>query len=139
MPNPEVAISAFGIRPSASQGDMTVMDPRWEAVVARDRRADGTFYYSVQDDRRLLPSVVRLAPAETRERRFHRTAADAERAGFRPCRRCKPDQPPIEQVQSARVAEICRLIESAPDTPSLASLSKRAGLSPYTSIACSSR
>ena len=70
-----------------------------------DRRADGTFYGSVQTTGVYCrPSCGSRLPKRENVR-FH-AAADAERAGFRPCRRCKPDQPPIEQVQSARVAEI---------------------------------
>jgi AraC family transcriptional regulator of adaptative response/methylated-DNA-[protein]-cysteine methyltransferase len=103
----------------------------WAAVVARDRNAEGTFYYSVRTTGVYCrPSCGSRLPKRENVQ-FHPTAADAERAGFRPCRRCKPDQPAIEQVHAARVAEICRLIESAPEVPSLASLSKRAGLSPY--------
>jgi AraC family transcriptional regulator, regulatory protein of adaptative response / methylated-DNA-[protein]-cysteine methyltransferase len=113
-------------RHTASAGDR-----RWEAVVARDRSVDGTFYYSVKTTGVYCrPSCGSRLPRRENVR-FHRSAADAERAGYRPCRRCKPNQPPIEQTHAARVAEICRLIESAPETPSLASLSKRAGLSSY--------
>jgi AraC family transcriptional regulator of adaptative response/methylated-DNA-[protein]-cysteine methyltransferase len=63
--------------------------------------------------------------------RFHRTTADAERAGFRPCQRCTPDQPPLEQRHAATIAEICRVIEAAEDTTHLTDLAARAGLSPY--------
>ena len=37
----------------------TVSDPRWDAVVTRDRRADGQFFYSVKTNGRVLPAVVR--------------------------------------------------------------------------------
>ena len=106
-------------------------DPRWPAVVARDRRADGTFYYSVATTgvycRPSCPSRL----ASPRNVGFHSTAADAERAGFRPCLRCKPDQPPLEQLHAAKVAEICRVIETVRDTPHLAELAARAGMSAY--------
>ena len=106
-------------------------DPRWPAVVARDRRADGTFYYSVATTgvycRPSCPSRL----ANPRNVCFHGTAADAERAGFRPCLRCKPDQPPLEQLHTAKIAETCRVIETARDAPHLADLAARAGMSPY--------
>jgi AraC family transcriptional regulator of adaptative response/methylated-DNA-[protein]-cysteine methyltransferase len=60
---------------------------------------------------------------------FHLTTADAERAGFRPCKRCKPNEPPLEERHAATIAKVCRAIETAEATPSLASLAKRAGLS----------
>jgi AraC family transcriptional regulator of adaptative response/methylated-DNA-[protein]-cysteine methyltransferase len=109
----------------------TERDPRWAAVVARDREADGTFYYSVATTgvycRPSCPS--RLARPENV--RFHATRAAAERAGFRPCRRCKPDRPSLAQQHAKTVAGICRLIEDAETIPSLEHLANRAGLSPF--------
>jgi AraC family transcriptional regulator of adaptative response/methylated-DNA-[protein]-cysteine methyltransferase len=104
-------------------------DPRWAAVSARDREADGTFYYSVKTTGVYCrPSCgARLAnPANVQ---FHRTTADAERAGFRPCKRCKPNEPPLEKRHAATIASVCRAIEASESTPSLAVLAKRAGLS----------
>ena len=109
----------------------TEHDPRWAAVVARDHRADGTFYYSVDTTGVYCRPSCGSRRANPKNVRFHRTTAEAERAGFRPCRRCKPDQPPLEQLHAAKVAAICRVIEAAETTPSLAALARRAGLSPY--------
>jgi len=106
-------------------------DQKWVAVLARDRRADGTFYYSVETTGVYCrPSCGSRRP-NRKNVRFHQTTADAVRAGFRPCRRCRPDQPSLEQTHAARVAEVCRVIETAEKTPTLAALAKRAGLSPY--------
>jgi AraC family transcriptional regulator of adaptative response/methylated-DNA-[protein]-cysteine methyltransferase len=55
----------------------------------------------------------------------------AERAGFRPCLRCKPDQPPLAERQAALVAAACRRIEAAEQPPALAELAREAGLSPH--------
>jgi AraC family transcriptional regulator, regulatory protein of adaptative response / methylated-DNA-[protein]-cysteine methyltransferase len=106
-------------------------DSRWAAIVARDRTADGTFYYSVKTTGVYCrPSCgARLAnPANVQ---FHLTAADAERAGFRPCKRCKPTEPPLERRHAATIAKVCREIETEESMPSLASLASRAGLSPH--------
>jgi len=62
---------------------------------------------------------------------FHATVADAVRAGFRPCRRCQPDQPPLAQRQAALVADLCQLIDHAEHAPSLRELADHAGLSTY--------
>ena len=109
----------------------TEHDPRWTAVVARDRRADGTFYYSVVTTGVYCRPSCPSRRANPRNVRFHGTAADAERAGFRPCLRCKPDQPPLEQLHASKVAEICRVIETVRDTPHLSELAARAGMSAY--------
>ncbi len=114
-----------------SQDVPTDHDPRWAAVIARDRRADGTFFYSVNTTGVYCRPSCAARRANPKHVRFHCTSADAERAGFRPCRRCKPDELPLEKLQAERVADICRVIEAARETPSLAALSKRAGLSPY--------
>ena len=109
----------------------TEADPRWAVVVARDRRADGTFYYSVDTTGVYCRPSCASRRANPRNVRFHRTIAEAEREGFRPCRRCKPNQPPLEQVHASMIAAACRAIETSMETPRLATLAKRAGLSPY--------
>jgi AraC family transcriptional regulator, regulatory protein of adaptative response / methylated-DNA-[protein]-cysteine methyltransferase len=109
----------------------TVNDPRWAAVVARDAAADGTFFYSVKTTGVYCrPScAARLARPENVQ--FHNTCAEAERAGFRPCKRCKPNERPLVEQHAAKVAEICRLIEGADTVPGLQELASQAGLSTY--------
>lgn len=106
----------------------TESDPRWAAVVSRDPQA--TFFYSVKTTGVYCrPScAARLARPENVQ--FHRTSKDAEKAGFRPCKRCKPDQ--ASQVEhSKKIASACRLIESSETPPSLKLLAQHAGLSTY--------
>jgi AraC family transcriptional regulator of adaptative response/methylated-DNA-[protein]-cysteine methyltransferase len=111
--------------------EQTTRDPRWAAVLAHDHGADGRFFYSV----RTTGVYCRPSCAARRPRpenvAFHASRADAERAGFRPCKRCKPDQPAHGQMQATMVAELCRTIESAETEPTLAELAARAGLSAY--------
>jgi len=109
----------------------TVSDPRWAAVVARDRTADGTFFYSVRTTGVYCRPSCASRTARPENVAFHDSAADAERAGFRPCRRCKPDQPALSAQHAGMVAELCRYIESSEDVPALAALAQRAGLSAY--------
>lgn len=109
----------------------TVNDPRWTAVVARDRSADGKFFYSVRTTGVYCrPSCGSRAPRPENVA-FHLTAVDAEAAGFRPCMRCMPDQLPLAEQHAAKVAELCRFIESAEHPPTLDELAQRAGLSAY--------
>ena len=92
----------------------TVSDPRWAAVQARDAQADGNFFYSVKTTGVYCRPSCAARPARPENVAFHLTAQDAERAGFRPCKRCKPDQAqsPAEQ-QASLVAQLCRFIDSA--------------------------
>ena len=109
----------------------TRKDPRWTAVVARDSRADGKFFYAVRTTGVYCRPSCGSRRARPENLQFYATAADAERAGFRPCKRCKPDQPSLDRQHAAKVAKICRLIENAEEPPSLAELAGKAGLSAY--------
>jgi AraC family transcriptional regulator of adaptative response/methylated-DNA-[protein]-cysteine methyltransferase len=62
---------------------------------------------------------------------FHDTRAAAEQAGFRPCKRCRPDLPPRAQREADTVAAACRLIEQAEEEAPLAGLAAQVGLSPH--------
>ena len=109
----------------------TVSDPRWAAVVARDRKADGEFVYSVKTTGVYCRPSCGARPARPENVAFHATAGEAERAGFRPCKRCRPDEASLAERNAARVAGLCRLIESAGEALSLKDLANHAGLSPY--------
>lgn len=106
-------------------------DPRWGAERARDARADGTFFYSVKTTGVYCrPScAARLARPENVA--FHRTRAEAERAGFRPCKRCKPEQPPLADWQAALVAKLCSLIDTSEEQPTLEALASQVGRSVF--------
>jgi AraC family transcriptional regulator of adaptative response/methylated-DNA-[protein]-cysteine methyltransferase len=106
-------------------------EDRWDAVVRRDGSADGAFYYSV----RTTGVYCRPSCASRRALRenvgFHLTCADAERAGFRPCKRCRPNEAGLAEQHAAAVAKACRLIESADDPPDLDALAAAAGMSRF--------
>src|SRR5436309_1212074 len=106
-------------------------DACWKTVKRRDRAADGTFFYSV----RTTGVYCRPTCAARLPRRenvaFHPTCADAERAGFRPCKRCRPNEPTLAERHVVAVQKACRLIERSETLPKLAALARAAGLSPY--------
>lgn len=116
---------------STAPDQPTERDSRWGAIVARDGRFDGQFYYSVKTTGVYCKPSCAARLARPENVRFHLTREAAQSAGFRPCKRCKPDCPPLAEQHAAKVAEICRLIESAQDVPALAELALAAGLSPY--------
>src|SRR5258708_1910972 len=80
---------------TAELGTATKNDPRWASIGARDAKADGKFFYSVKTMGVYCRPCCAARLARPENVRFHATTKDAEQAGFRPCRRCKPDQPTI--------------------------------------------
>ena len=109
----------------------TERDPRWAAVVARERAADGAFFYSVKTTGVYCRPSCAARLANPKNVRFHLATVDAELAGFRPCKRCKPDQPPLAEQHAALVASACRAIEVAESAPPLSMLAAKSGLSPH--------
>jgi AraC family transcriptional regulator of adaptative response/methylated-DNA-[protein]-cysteine methyltransferase len=83
-------------------------DPRWLAVLARDPNSD--FVYAVRTTR----IYCRPSCPSRRPRREHVAffphGADAERCGFRACRRCRPDAPATDE-RVARVEAACRVLD----------------------------
>jgi AraC family transcriptional regulator of adaptative response/methylated-DNA-[protein]-cysteine methyltransferase len=109
----------------------TEQDPRWAAVVARSQAADGTFFYSVKTTGVYCRPSCAARRARPENARFHATRDDAEKAGFRPCKRCKPDQLSLVRQHTAKVTEACRLIEASETVPTLEALAAHAGISPF--------
>src|SRR5256714_10254187 len=84
------------------------------ARIARDPRFDGAFYTGVRTTRIYCRPTCPVKPAKSRNVVFFPTAAAAERAGFRPCLRCRPETAPgtpAWQGAAATVARALRLIE----------------------------
>jgi AraC family transcriptional regulator of adaptative response/methylated-DNA-[protein]-cysteine methyltransferase len=106
-------------------------ESRWAAVVARDKIADGTFYYSVATTGVYCRPSCPSRAANRKNVGFHETCAAAEAVGFRPCKRCRPRDDSVEVQHKAIAIAACRAIESAEVAPSLAELARQAGLSPF--------
>jgi AraC family transcriptional regulator of adaptative response/methylated-DNA-[protein]-cysteine methyltransferase len=104
---------------------------RWAAVTHRDPAADGQFFYSVSTTGVYCRPSCPSRQARREHVRFHPTLADAERAGFRPCKRCRPHQPAMADRRALAVRRACRLIERAEGLPALDQLAKAAGLSRF--------
>ena len=104
----------------------------WDAVVARDRSMDGVFFYAVRSTGVYCrPSCPSRRP-NPKNVLFFRTRDAAARAGFRPCKRCKPDQVNAADPNAELVEKVCRYIETHPEEPvTLEALSAAIGLSPF--------
>jgi AraC family transcriptional regulator of adaptative response/methylated-DNA-[protein]-cysteine methyltransferase len=106
-------------------------EARWDAVVRRDPAADALFYYSVKTTGVYCrPSCgARLARRENIA--FHATCADAEKAGFRACKRCRPGQAGLSERRVSAVVQACRLIDASEEMPDLDTLAAAAGMSRF--------
>ncbi len=108
------------------------LDPRWAALASRDARADGAFFYGVTSTGVYCrPSCPSRRPLADRVR-FFDTTAHARLAGFRACKRCRPDtvglsSPSIDAVRRASAY----LATHADEAVTLASLARVASLSPH--------
>jgi AraC family transcriptional regulator of adaptative response/methylated-DNA-[protein]-cysteine methyltransferase len=106
-------------------------EERWAAMVRRDRAADDLFYYSVSTTGVYCrPSCAARLPLREHVR-FYATCAEAEAAGFRPCKRCRPKEARLEQRQAAAITRACRLIEQSEEAPDLDALAAAAGMSRF--------
>lgn len=114
----------------ATRAIPTIADPRWPAVLARDPAADGTFYYGVRTTGVYCRPSCPARRARPENISLFVTPAEAERAGFRACRRCLPKSDTPAARQAALVTRACRMIEESESAPSLAMLAVGAGLSP---------
>lgn len=104
---------------------------RWMAVQCRDRRADGAFYYSVRTTGIYCrPSCAARLPRRENVA-FYASCVEAERAGFRPCKKCRPDGEGLWAQRGITIAKACRLIETAEEQPSLQALAAAAGMSRF--------
>ncbi len=101
----------------------------WRRVLARDATADGKFVYAVRTTGIYCrPSCPSRRPKRESVEFFPAPAA-AERAGFRPCKRCAPHRP---DRQRAAALTACRYIDEHGDEHlTLKTLSRRVGLSPF--------
>jgi AraC family transcriptional regulator, regulatory protein of adaptative response / methylated-DNA-[protein]-cysteine methyltransferase len=129
--DPSMSRQAAKRADAAAQAECDQCDPRWAAVVARDARSDGQFYYAVKTTGVYCrPSCGSRRPHPENVSFFPTTAA-AEDAGFRPCKRCRPEQGALADRHTDLVAALCRQIEAADTPPSLATLAQAAGMSRF--------
>src|SRR5229473_5054188 len=106
-------------------------EPCWAAVIAHDATQDGRFFYSV----RTTGVYCRPGCASRQPRRenvaFYETAAAAETAGFRPCKRCRPNEGSSADRHVAAISRACALIRARDTVPTLAELAAAAGISRF--------
>jgi AraC family transcriptional regulator of adaptative response / DNA-3-methyladenine glycosylase II len=104
----------------------------YRALVSRDSRFDGRFFVGVRTTGVYCRPICPARTPLRRNVRFFTCAAAAEEAGFRPCRRCRPETAPGTPAwvgSSATVTRALRLIASGSlDSEGVDALAERLGV-----------
>jgi AraC family transcriptional regulator, regulatory protein of adaptative response / methylated-DNA-[protein]-cysteine methyltransferase len=106
-------------------------EERWQAVKRRDPAFDGKFLFAVRTTGIYCRPSCASRPAKRENVSFFETGAYAEKAGYRACKRCRPDKLGAPDPQMEAVKRACERIEQAEEAPKLADLAASVGLSPY--------
>lgn len=112
-----------------SRPEHSLDEQRWQQL--GDTGADKRFIYAV------ITTGIYCRPGCPSRRpnrdnvRFFNNTIEAEAAGFRACKRCRPQSDSADSAQIERITRLCRYIETAAQEPSLEELANYAGISSY--------
>lgn len=105
-------------------------DDRWQSVLDRDADADGQFVFAVRTTGIFCRPSCRAKHALRENVSFFADAQQAQAAGYRPCKRCLPDQASAQQLRLDKIARACQLLER--ESPlTLDELAREVAMSPY--------
>src|SRR5690242_1598800 len=85
----------------------------WAAVTSRDARADGAFVYAVRTTGVYCRPGCASRPPLRQNAAFYAKPAEAEAAGFRPCKRCRPNDGSSADRHVAAIERACALIRAS--------------------------
>ena len=109
-------------------------EARYAAIAMRDRSQDGEWYYAVRTTGVFCKPSCGARLAKRGNVSFHPSVADAVAAGFRACKRCRPDTTDAD-VHAAVVTAACRMIDQNlqrdGSVPTLETLARHTGYSPF--------
>ena len=105
----------------------------WQGVLERERQYDGICFYGVTSTLVYCRFHCPSKKPKKGNARFFFSREGAEKAGFRPCKRCRPDKAgvPILQDSTAKVLKVCRHMESCDSVPTLSELAQKVQWSPF--------
>jgi AraC family transcriptional regulator, regulatory protein of adaptative response / methylated-DNA-[protein]-cysteine methyltransferase len=106
-------------------------DARWDAVRGRDPAFDGEFFFAVRTTGVYCRPSCASRAAKRENVSFYATTEAAERAGYRACKRCRPDKLGAADPKVEAVRRACETIAAAEEAPKLADLAALAGMSPF--------
>ncbi len=125
-------MSIPAMKPPATRRTATTDEARlWRAVLSRDPSEDGRFVYAVRTTRVYCRPVCPSRRALRENVSFFKSALAARAAGFRACKRCRPDVAGAADKAKQNALDACRYIEAQVDRiPTLTELGREVGLSP---------
>lgn len=115
----------------SERAERVLRDARWASLVGRDRAADGDFFYSVATTGVYCRPSCGARTPRPENVDFYATTQEAEMAGFRACKRCKPNELGLAHEIAAKIAKACRLIEESENAPSLDMLAAQTDMSRF--------
>ncbi len=110
----------------------TLADERWQAIRNNDPAYENAFTFGVKTTGVYCRTTCRGAPVLRKNIVFFDEIAQARAAGYRACKRCRPDEGGPHSRAVAVVTQACGLIDSNPDEPlTVAALARAAGVTDH--------
>lgn len=106
-------------------------DARWKAINENNSNADGAFYYAVITTGIYCRPSCRSKLPNRDNVEYFKTCGDAEAAGYRACKRCKPRAMSKAEETEQKIIHACRIIEESETSIKLDALATQVNLSPY--------
>ena len=102
---------------------------RWKALLNRDQRADGAFLYAVKSTGVYCRPTCSSRLPNRENVLFFTSCSEAEAAGFRPCKRCSPEESSAREHQIKAIIRACKSIDESEEHPRLQNLAAAVGMS----------
>ncbi len=106
-------------------------EARWNAVSENNSSADGAFYYAVITTGIYCRPSCRSRLPNRANVEYFTTCDDAEAAGYRACKRCRPTETSKAEETEQKIIHACRIIEESETSIKLDELAAKVNLSPY--------
>jgi AraC family transcriptional regulator of adaptative response/methylated-DNA-[protein]-cysteine methyltransferase len=105
-------------------------EERWAAIQKRERRADGVFFYAVLSTGVYCRPTCAARRAKRENVRFFANWIEAEAAGFRACKRCRPNDSGFTSQRARAIEDACRKLAEQ-EKPNLDLIAAEAGMSRF--------
>ena len=125
--NSSGSIGGTKMKPAQFNSD----EARWKAISENNSSADGSFYYAVMTTGIYCRPSCRSKLPNRSNVKYFATSDDAEGAGYRACKRCRPTATAKAEEIAQKIIQACRIIEESETSIKLGDLAMQVNLSPY--------